>query len=543
MARPEESAFEVKPGLGTRPWFRNLVPSILCFPLGVIGAAVARSIVLLRHVHYVRLLDDYPELQLLFSYISPPPLIMAMTAVGGACAVFFVVVSLVGLKRRPWALRLLRSAYVTAYGLLFFYGYVVCSLTSAVEDVAGPKTFDYVGATYVDAVGVFFWRYDYLWPAVMAVALLGILHVNSWRGLVISLFAGGAGEDGRGDVMLENLRSHGRDPRYRKSSWGSVWTHLMIIVIIPWILRVWGCIEPYKPPFGGGKSAVMIMVRKKKPKKKPRKKYVLNMDSAIIFRIPDLDESKIYEEVEEETQHRYVADATAAYGKLGDGNDSTPGWQDGFKDGVVRFIRLEHNGRGWDDGMDTRSRADINFLEKFRQLSGGQKVANHSDHHRVRLLRRYRRTMAPPFVYMTGDSHFSLSGGEIKVLRRFLLNGSLLFGDAGSGQFHGSFVGLCRSLFPESPLRVIADDDPIFQIPFQFPNGAPPLWHHGGTRAMGVKHGGRWVVFYHPGDVNDAWKTGHSGMDPDLAQQAYHLGVNIVYYSFMRYFDATRKYR
>ncbi|NQT91571.1 MAG: DUF4159 domain-containing protein, partial [Lentisphaerae bacterium] len=129
------------------------------------------------------------------------------------------------------------------------------------------------------------------------------------------------------------------------------------------------------------------------------------------------------------------------------------------------------------------------------------------------------------------------------VLRRFLLNGSLLFGDAGSAQFHGSFVGLSRQLFPESPMRVIADDDPIFLLPFQFPNGAPPLWHHGGTRAMGVKHGGRWVVFYHPGDVNDAWKTGHSGMDPELAQQAYHLGVNIVYYSFMRYFDATRKYR
>ncbi|NQT94449.1 MAG: hypothetical protein HQ559_16960 [Lentisphaerae bacterium] len=406
MARTEESVFEPVQGIGSRPWFRNLIPSLLCLPLGIVASAVARSIVLLRHVHYVRLLDDYRELQLLFSYISPPALLTAMTVVGGLCAVVFLVASLLGLKRRAWALRLLRGAYVTSYGLLFFYGYVVCSLTAVVEEAAGPKTFEYIGPTLVDAVGVFFWRYDYLWPAVMAVALLGILHVNSFRRLVINVYTSQADEaDAPGDVILENLRSHGRDSRYRKSTWSSVWTHLMIIVIIPWILRAWGCIDPYKPPFGGGKSAVMLMVRKVKPKKKPRKKYVLNMDSAIIFRIPDLDESKIYEEVEEETQVRYVADATAAYGKLGDGNDTTPGWQDGFKDGVVRFIRLEHNGRGWDDGMDTRSRADINFLEKFRELSGGMKVENHTDHHSVRLLRRYPKTMAPPFVQDGGQPH------------------------------------------------------------------------------------------------------------------------------------------
>ena len=46
----------------------------------------------------------------------------------------------------------------------------------------------------------------------------------------------------------------------------------------------------------------------------------------------------------------------------------------------------------------------------------------------------------------------------------------------------------------------------------------------------------RWVVFYHPGDINDAWKDGHSGAAPQVADQAYKLGVNVIYYAFNQYY-------
>jgi hypothetical protein len=62
-------------------------------------------------------------------------------------------------------------------------------------------------------------------------------------------------------------------------------------------------------------------------------------------------------------------------------------------------------------------------------------------------------------------------------------------------------------------------------------------------RAQGVKYKGRWAIFYHPGDINDAWKTGHSGLDPKLAEGAIEMGVNIVYYSFTYYLELTRKDR
>jgi hypothetical protein len=50
-----------------------------------------------------------------------------------------------------------------------------------------------------------------------------------------------------------------------------------------------------------------------------------------------------------------------------------------------------------------------------------------------------------------------------------------------------------------------------------------------------MKYQGRWVVFYHQGDVNDAWKTGHSGVSDAMANQAYKLGVNVMNYAFNQY--------
>ncbi len=212
-------------------------------------------------------------------------------------------------------------------------------------------------------------------------------------------------------------------------------------------------------------------------------------------------------------------------------------------EGEVRFIRLEYDGKGWDDGMGA-TKADVNFLKEFGKLSGPLvKVAGKSESHPISHLRLYPKGQAPPFVYMTGKEKIGVSEEDLKILREHLQGGGLLFADCGSPQWDKSFRAFAKTLFPENALRVVPNDDPIFRIPFTFRDGAPPLWHHGGKKAMGVKLKGRWCVFYFPGDLNDAWKTGHSGIDPELAQSAYHLGMNIVYYSFTHYLRETRKYR
>lgn len=112
----------------------------------------------------------------------------------------------------------------------------------------------------------------------------------------------------------------------------------------------------------------------------------------------------------------------------------------------------------------------------------------------------------------------------------------MLFIDCGGGHFGRSVRQMLSKVFPGKSLVDIPNDDPIFQQPFLFPDGAPRFWHHDGNRALAIRHEGRIVAFYHPGDIKDAWKDGHSGVDPVVADQAYKLGVNVIYYAFNQYY-------
>ena len=111
----------------------------------------------------------------------------------------------------------------------------------------------------------------------------------------------------------------------------------------------------------------------------------------------------------------------------------------------------------------------------------------------------------------------------------------MIFADNGGGTFNTSFRAAMKRVFPEKSWITISRDDQMFQHPHLFPNGAPAFWHHSGREAVGLRHDGRWVAFYHQGDLNDAWKTGHSGIHEGLANQAYKLGVNVVHYAFTQY--------
>ena len=260
--------------------------------------------------------------------------------------------------------------------------------------------------------------------------------------------------------------------------------------------------------------------------------------------MPDLDHTEVDEQIEEQSQVTYVANNSKG-GKMGKGGKGKGGWPEGMDDYKIRFIRLEHGGAGWDDGMDPKTGADINFLRAFAAATGFKKIARKGESHSIRLLKKYPDDGFPPFVYITGNGHMGrVSPADIKILREYCLKGGMLIGDAGSRQFHDSFTHFMRQVFPAKPLLDIADDDMLYQLPNGFPNGAPAFWHHGGRRALGIKHEGRWCVFYHPGDMNDAWKSqGYTDVTPDMRRAAMNLGVNIVYYAFNQWDDAVSKAR
>ncbi len=514
---------------------------------------MARYAVVLPRL-FATFLDGHPQLRSPFIEAGLFDTVEFAAFSAGVCAAAGFVAGVLALLPRRWTLRLLRGGYMAAWVLFAIYAQAVIRATQVI--LARNISIDGVKPT---PATIFFCRYDLLWPAALAGLLLLGLYLCSWRRAVINLYTGANDErPAQGDVILNYLLLRGRDPAYCKSMWASLVIHVLVLVVLPWLCSLQGCVQPYRVPKGSGSPQVAapqkIIIKAQKAKKK-KKRFLLNPRSAISFHVPELDESDVDKKVDTESQLTYSADVTrltgagdklgagrGSGGKLGAGGGQGGGWPDGVQNAKVRFVRLEYGGPGWDDGMDAVSRADMNFLDMFRKLTGFN-VAAQSESHPIGSLAKYPKGMAPPFVYMTGSGDIRVSDRDVAVLRDYVMNGGMLFADCGSPRWDASFRSLAQRVLPGAPLITIADDDAIFRAPFLFAHGAPPLWHHGGMRAQGARYKGRWAIFYHPGDINDAWKTGHSGMDANMSEGAFEMGVNVVFYAFTHYLELTRKER
>ena len=483
-------------------------------------------------------LSNKGELAMLWERIKVTASLQACFIAIGWVGLLCGAAGLLGLLRSRATYYLLRFSLFAVPIVMVAYAWVVWQGASAIVregvEINGAKQ---------DQVTVLKLWWSMSWPALAMIAYATWLQVMLRSRSVFAAFTRRTGDPMSGDRVLEDVRTHGRDPRHRRSLYASFLTHFLIIVAIPWILGLGGCVEAYKVPKGSG-NPVVAMVKVVKPKKKKKKTLTLRPNSAIIFEQPTLDETEVDEIMEKETQKTYEANPNAMAGNIGKGGGKKGGWPEGADDYKIRFIRLDHGGEGWDDGMH-ESGADVNFLRAFSQATGLKRVANKGESHSIALLRKYPDDGFPPFVYLTGNGNMGrVSTTDAKILREYCLKGGMLIGDAGSARFHQSFTHLMRQVFPDKPLIDIADDDMIYQLPYSFPDGAPAFWHHGGRRALGVKHEGRWVVFYHPGDMNDAWKSaGFTDVKPEMREAAMNLGVNLIYYAFTQWDDAVSKAR
>ncbi len=423
-----------------------------------------------------------------------------------------------------WLLKAAGAAFAAVWAWLLFF---IVSAPSVLY-IANAKTFDKAMRNDLWLAGAWAW--------VPAAVLAAVFLLSLCRRSAAAFYvARDTTKERLGDRIVENLKAHGGDPRWRTSSYWSIFAHLAILFLLPFLLRDWGMQKAYGVPKGSGSPIVQLVKVKrieKKEKPKPKKKFVLNMDSPILFYRPDIDESEILKQVEQETQDTYVA-TSLKDGKLGKGGGRSGGWPSGMEGAKVRFIRLEYKGGDWDQDMGVG--ADYNLLLQFHRMTGF-KIAENTEHIPILQLRRFPKRRGPPFVFITGRGAISVTKKEVDTLRWYCLEeGGLIFADNGGGSFNHHFRALMRRCFPELDWVDIANDDIIYRQPFVFPNGAPPLWHHSGMRALGLKYNERWIVFYHQGDINDAWKTGHSGASEAQAMQAYRLGVNIINYAFNQY--------
>ena len=509
--------------------FKSLVVSIATVMLASLGIAFwhyggpAYLALLENNIPAVIHLEDTDLYGIL------PWIFKAFGIVGAACG----VAGILSLIRHIATYHLLRVTLFAVYPLLLGYMVLVWLTVFSVIGAGAPIN----GGEMDRGEGVVYW-WGLSWPALAAGVYTYWLHAMVWSRPVYAAFCKQQGPAMAGDRALEDWRTGGRDPRARRSFFASFATHITILIIIPFLLGLRGCVEGYRLPDGSGQPEVVVQAVVQ-PQERKKKTITVRPNSPILFDMEELlDETEVDRQMDSQTQARYEVDPSATSGALGADGGEEGGWPEGTEDGRIRFIRISHGGRGWDDGMGP-TQADANFLRHFSDRTGLRRVASAGEHYSISDLSRFGDEF-PPFIYMTGNGGFRLSGGDQEDLLEYLLGGGMLIADAGHRDFGSSFETLMRQMFPRNAFVDIANDELIYQLPHRFPNGAPTLWSHYGSRPRGIRHEGRWVVFFHPGDMNDAWKSSeyNGNLDPQVREQSLNLGINLIFYSFTQWNNA-----
>jgi len=306
---------------------------------------------------------------------------------------------------------------------------------------------------------------------------------------------------------------------------------ILFLLVVLLLAQVRGCEEIYELPAGGGQRKAIAQTVK--IKKVTRKKYLVNPYSAILFQVPPIDEVKLH--LQEATEHAYT---------VGYGEGTGAGFGGGTSRGKVRLIRLEYAGGNWDQNFGVGG--DLNMLIEYG-IRTNHKVAEKTESRRIGQLRNFPVGKSPPLVYMTGQKSISLSNTEVKVLREYLLKKhGMIFGDnCGSRHFHNQFLAMMNRVLPEVRPVPIPLDDQIHRVPYPIPF-LPYVSPHGGKEALGWWKDGRWLCYYHPGDIADAWRDDHAGVKAEIWEACYQLGTNVIFYAhaeYAKWLEAQKKGR
>ncbi len=503
-------------------------------------------------------IDDNPGAPAAFanSLLEHPAQIRLILLALGAVLTLLGVAALI---RKPGTLKIVRGGFFALYALMLVYTFFVVQVTLRVQG-AHIK----VDGEDLQGVNLVSWLVSFYWFVFPLAMIAGITQLYSLRSVIDQAYGRDSEElPTKGDRIFETIWS-----RRVRSYVYSATVHGLFL-LLPFLLALINQkVEAYSVPFGkgladaggGGKKAPppkppaakkpagrkTVKVSTRDPKKL---KGVIFSPSAGRENSTEMKDAALAADILKETTQQYsaasrlgegtgVGPCTKA-GKIGAGGVGEGGYPWGKKGAIIRFIRLQYDGEGWDDGMDD-SRADLNFLDFFHEVVGF-KVSTKTEAIGMHTLKAFRKGEAPPFVFMKGESHIGTAPpGDIATLRAYLLSGGMVFADAGCLSWGQDFERFIARVLPDVPLIEIPDDDPIFKVPYTFPNGAPQMWHHAGTRAKGCKYQGRWCVFYHPGDVSDAWKNGHDGLTQDKADVAFQIGLNVVLYSFNHYYELNK---
>lgn len=286
-------------------------------------------------------------------------------------------------------------------------------------------------------------------------------------------------------------------------------------------------VDAYELPQGGGKDSIKassVQVRKV-----VKKKFVINPYSSVYFNAPPPID-KIDVKLTEDTENRYQVGQ--GNGATGDGDGDGAGFGKGTGKGKVRFIRLKHGDRGWDRNFGIGG--DRNMLAEYAARTR-QKVGEETEYIDAGQLAAFPQKKSPPVLYISGKEGLPLSANEKKAIKNYLTDrhGMIVGDNHGGHGFHNAFKAAMTEITGVEPVP-IPRDDTIHQKPYPLPQ-LPIVVAHGGTVPLGWKMDGRWVAYYHPGALSDAWRDDHAGIKKEMYELCYQLGVNLIYYAHREY--------
>ena len=144
-----------------------------------------------------------------------------------------------------------------------------------------------------------------------------------------------------------------------------------------------------------------------------------------------------------------------------------------------------------------------------------------------------------PVLFLSGKQAIGLNREEKETLKKYIENGGFLFAEAcqgegcGDGKFEEAFVKLMEELFPDSELKPLESNHPIWNAHFPLlPNAERPL--------SGLQACCRTAVVFCPKNLSCYWALGrpgvleNNGVNPALRNRIEYtqqLGINVIAYA------------
>ncbi len=247
-------------------------------------------------------------------------------------------------------------------------------------------------------------------------------------------------------------------------------------------------------------------------------------------------------------------------------NGSLPAWSNDpeFEKDVFTFARIRYTsasgGWGWGRGggrwYTDAPDADINFGFRLQQLTSLKVYPHEKD-----LELTSPELFDCPFIYIVEPGMLEFSDEEVKILRRYLLNGGFLMVDDFWGEAEWqNFYDQIKRVFPEREPVELPMEHPIFHCIFdlgkdknklQIPNvqtgtesqytGVTWEENHAGGNVRNVHFKAIFddkermmVIICHNTDNGDGWEREGENeyfFREFSEKKAYPLGINIIFYA------------